>query len=341
MKRSYIVCFRVALYFSAAMLAACGGSQSQFGQLPIRGSSTDPSANVETTAVGLWVASPPKNRIFGQDKSGKKTLVSLNLGTNQCGGPGGIKVDHQERLWVSCTGQDGESELGIQVYDPGRTTPAKTFGGGTIGYEYNDVAFDGNGHVFGAIIGDCVFNCSSYGGVEWWSASSPKKGRVISSDALAVADYLDADAAGNLYVGASPKSQCCTENSVVEINDPTTSPTITTIISPGSDQLGGIYVSDSGTVLNVVDVTARTISQYQLPWVPSETPFNVLGPTVTRMGKGQPTSGGFDAGDTQLALGDADGWVDIGNVATNRWSAVSNENLKHGDGGAAYVPSDK
>ena len=59
------------------------------------------------------------------------------------------------------------------------------------------------------------------------------------------------------------------------------------------------------------------------------------------MGKGQPTSGGFDAGDTQLALGDADGWVDIGNVGTNRWSAVSNRNLKHGDGGAAYVPSDK
>ena len=100
-------------------------------------------------------------------------------------------------------------------------------------------------------------------------------------------------------------------------------------------------MSNDGSVLNVVDETARTISQYELPWIANETPFKILGPTLTRMGEGEPTSGGFDRGEKHLAIGDADGWIDIGNVASNRWSAAGNENLKHGNLGAAYVPSDK
>jgi hypothetical protein len=94
-------------------------------------------------------------------------------------------------------------------------------------------------------------------------------------------------------------------------------------------------------VLNVIDETARTISQYSLPWIASETPFNVLGPTLARTGKGEPTSGGFDRSDKHLALGDAGGWVDVGGVASNHWSTVGNKNLKNGNYGAAYVPSDK
>lgn len=116
---------------------------------------------------------------------------------------------------------------------------------------------------------------------------------------------------------------------------------LTELTPPTSDQLGSVYVSNNGSVLNVVNETARTISQYKLPWIASETPFNVLGPTLTLMGKGRPTSGGFDESDKHLALGDADGWVDVGSVAANHWLAVSKKNLKNGNHGAAYVPSDK
>ena len=156
---------------------------------------------------------------------------------------------------------------------------------------------------------------------------------------------LDIDVAGNLYAGFSDNcyrgSYNC-ENAVVEVTDPTNSPLVMEIISPVlSDLLGGIYVSNNGTVLNVVNVTARTISQYRLPWVTNEAPFNVLGPTPTQMGRGAPMFGGFDLHNTHLALGDADGWVDVGDVGTNHWSAVGNKHLKHGSSGAAYVPSDK
>jgi hypothetical protein len=51
--------------------------------------------------------------------------------------------------------------------------------------------------------------------------------------------------------------------------------------------------------------------------------------------------GGFDLHDKHLALGDAYGWVDVGDVGTNHWLAVSNKHFKHGSSGAAYVPSDK
>jgi hypothetical protein len=42
-----------------------------------------------------------------------------------------------------------------------------------------------------------------------------------------------------------------------------------------------------------------------------------------------------------MAIGDASGWLDIGNVATNRWHGVGNPNFYSGLNGAAYTPSDK
>ena len=70
--------------------------------------------------------------------------------------------------------------------------------------------------------------------------------------------------------------------------------------------MAAFYASNAAAVLavlNVVDETARTISQYTLPWVTGEAPFNVLGPTALKKNEGKPISGGFNPRDSRLALG--------------------------------------
>ncbi|MGB8909791.1 MAG: hypothetical protein WCC84_13695 [Candidatus Cybelea sp.] len=299
-------------------------------------------------------------------------MATIDAGANGCNSPTGIKVDHKQNLWVACY-ESGS----IQSYSPGSnqlsatyddyyceaychsqgaaaTQPgarsAKIKGHCEIGGAPADVAFDSQGHVFAANPSSALtcptFGMSGVAALVWWKRHSPHSNMVTIAGGAAFS--LDVDAAGNLYAGVgdncypSSSGYAC-ENAVDEVDNPTgSSPTPTEIIPPVSaDLLGGIYVSNNGTVLNVVDETARTISQYKLPWIASETPFNILGPTLARMGKGEPTSGGFDEGDKHLVLGDADGWIDLGSVATNHWSTVSKKNLKYGNYGAAYVPSDK
>jgi hypothetical protein len=153
---------------------------------------------------------------------------------------------------------------------------------------------------------------------------------------------MDVDPSGNIWFDYSVNTSSLFGDGVGEIKTPTTKPAFVSVILPGSiQQPGGVYVSNGGTVLNVTDQKLATISQYALPWVPSETPFNVLGPTPPNaFGAGEPVSGGFNKTDTLLAEGDAYGWLDIGEV-TNRWHAVANINFSPSLGGAAYTPSDK
>jgi hypothetical protein len=161
----------------------------------------------------------------------------------------------------------------------------------------------------------------------------------LSNSGSQVVYYLDADATGNIYADAYTQG---VGFQVFEIVNPaSTCYAVTTIIPATADQLGGVYVSKHGSLLNIVDSTARTVSQYALPWIKNELPFNVLGPTLRRTHKGQPVSGGFDRSDANLALGDAESWIDVGNVGTNRWSVVRSRHIETGVFGAAYVPSDK
>jgi hypothetical protein len=98
-------------------------------------------------------------------------------------------------------------------------------------------------------------------------------------------------------------------------------------------------VSNNGTVLNVIDQGTRIITRYPIPFSP--TALGTLGPTATNfLGQGDPVSGGFDLGDVHIAIGDAQDWVDIGSVATNKFKAVANIDYYFPQG-AAYVPSDK
>jgi hypothetical protein len=305
--------------------------------------------------VGLWaIVASAYTYIFGENAKGNKTVTAIDVQSNGCIGPSNLKVDHAENLWLACGTSPSDAGV-IQAYAPGSKEPAATFtdsftcgAGCYFDANANDVATDSSGHVFAAnpFSETCDPSCTDWTyPLVWWnakSASSPATG--IAEPDMTNGDYIDVDPSGNLYAEGYGciESQC---GAILdEISDPTTaSAKITHLIAPYTgSSVGAIYVSNKGQVLNLVDSGSRTMLQYALPWVPHELPFNVLGPTPTNYyGGGYPIAGGFDRADKLAVLGDAYGWLDIGKVAKNRWSAVTNVNLFPGVLGAAYVPSDK
>lgn len=154
---------------------------------------------------------------------------------------------------------------------------------------------------------------------------------------------MDVDAAGNLWFTFSGYKQSTYGFGLGEVTNPTTNPQFTIVESVGTyGFFGGVYVSNGGGALNVIDQKSRTISQYHLPLSPSGAPFKVLGPTrQNAFGIGDPVSGGFNKAESKMAIGDTGGWFDIGKVSSNAWSDVANPNFYSGIDGAAYTPSDK
>ncbi len=305
--------------------------------------------------VRLWATVPNIGYVFGQDASGKNTLSAINAQGNNCYLPLGIKVDNAENLWIACYWYDtGHGTAGaVQEYTPGSKTPAATYvelltcGSCTFEAFTWDVVADTQGHVFAINQYSTLCNpsCNPYAyPVVWWNVKSPSSPPTgIADTNLQNAYYADVDTSGNLYVSGYGCIGSTCGDLVDEIGKPTTSPTITNLIAPSaSTDFAGVAVSHGGKVLNVVDPGARTISQYALPWVTNELPFNVLGPTLLNyFGQGEPNDGSFDRSDKHLAIGDLDDWIDVGKVSKNRWSVLTNFNLNQPVYGAAYVPSDK
>ena len=105
---------------------------------------------------------------------------------------------------------------------------------------------------------------------------------------------------------------------------------------------GGVYISNRGTVANVIDQDARMVYQFKLPITPSSTPFNALGPTPIIDGYGDPDAGGMNSKDSSMIIGDGYGWDDVGEVSSNSWSVATNEELvETGVEAAGFTPSDK
>ncbi len=339
------------------VLAGCAGTSQS---LPPASSGTLPLGvlpHVEfnpKAKVAIWALSAAYGYdIFGLNSKGNKTVTAIDTMSNDCVGPNTLKVDHAENLWVSC----GASTAGpgsVQEYAPGSRKPSVTFAdtfscGSNCVFTGNpsDMAFDSNGHAFGAnVTQQCNPGCNSasYPAV-WWSIKSPSSPPTgISDPDFRNADYTDVDSFGNLYVEGYGCVGTACGALLDEIANPTAkSPAITNLIAPSSStNVGGVYVSNGGRVLNLVNSDARTMAQYALPWKSGESPFRILGPTGTNYyGGGYPISGGFNRGDKLVVLGDAYGWLDVGKVATNHWAVVANVNLYQGVLSAAYVPSDK
>ncbi|HLY02551.1 MAG TPA: hypothetical protein VKR56_08635 [Candidatus Cybelea sp.] len=310
------------------------------------------------TKIGLWVADTDYAYLLGFSANGKKTINLVDAETNNCYLPIGLKVDHNKNLWVACQYNYNTFENGIiQEYSAAGVllnTYNDTSCGTSCGSSYeagfpDDVAVDSQGNVFAANIETEVVNCNpsctyTYSPtVVWWPSSGGQPTFITDPNMAATAAmlFLDTDTAGNVYVDGETSQDYPGSPELDEISNPTTSPTISDLIPPGTITYGGgVYVSthDGAQTLNVTDQVALTTSQYPLPFGALS---RVLGPTLTNFkGNGNPISGGFNKTDTDQVIADGYGWLDVGKVNTNKYSVLTNFNILNPEG-AAYSPSDK
>lgn len=313
--------------------------------------------------VAMWATDTNFNYLLGQDSTGRKTVTAVDLSQNSCYSPIALKVDRNRGVWVGCeltslsatSGAVQEySNAGVllQRYTPACPSHAPGCASFT-GYGY-DSGIDSRGNVFASLnlydIQICNPSCndSLSAGFEWWPKGSPTSvPRLISvgtnCSPICGVGFMDVDSSGNLWFTFSGYDQSTYGFGLGEISSPTKSPKLTIVEPVGSyGFFGGVYASNSGKTLNVIDQKARTISQYHLPLAVGGAPFDVLGPTLQNaFGIGDPVSGGFNAAGTRMAIGDAGGWFDVGKVSSNGWSTVASPNFYSGIEGAAYTPSDK
>jgi hypothetical protein len=317
-----------------------------------------------TDKVTLWASDTNFDYVLGQDMKRNETVTAIDTAANACYVPIALKVDHGRNLWVGCELQSSSSTNGVvqeysnagqllEQYVPSCPAPlskCQSFSG--FGY---DSGLDSNGHVFASLnlyaIETCDSSCGTTlgAGFEWWPTGKPSATPKLIALGTSCAPvcgvgYMDVDAAGNLwftFVGYDSNNNYGA--GLGEVTSPTTNPTFTIVEPIGTyGFFGGVYASNRGKTLNVIDQDARTISQYSLPLAPGGTPFSVLGPTYANaFGIGDPVSGSFNRPETEIAIGDSGGWLDIGDVASNAWSGTANPNFYSGLGGAAYTPSDK
>jgi hypothetical protein len=312
----------------------------------------------DLTGVKIWTSMTYDNYLLGTGKSGNTVKAAIYTTPNGCEDPIGVKVDHTQNLWVGCqydpsTGLGSVQEFSSNgtseaAYNEGCPLSGSKYCSSTSAYGF-DVAANSN-NVFASLTSfsfdECTPSCAyvSGGGFEWWPAGSPSSTPTLIAlpNGGLVYDvyYMDLDSSGNIWFDYYGCSTSCGYG-LAEIQNPTSpSWSLVPIEPPGTYQFaGGVYVSNSGTVLNVIDQYARLVYQYSLPLSPSGSPFNTLGPTA--FGFGDPVSGGFNATDSKMVIGDSSDWLDIGKLATNSWSVQKAVLFVSNLQGAAYTPSDK
>lgn len=313
--------------------------------------------------VALWASNTNFSYLVGITGTGQ-TASAIDLVQNGCYYPVALKVDHLQNVWTPCEATPSFNGSGVlQEYGPSGTlknqyNPACPSNVATCasfeGYGY-DSGIDSSGNLFASMNlysietcnPDCVSNLGA--GFEWWpkgnSSATPRLISVGPSCApVCGVGYMDVDGSGNLWFDFAGYDSGGTFGfGLGEITNPTTHPVFRIVEPLGTYRFfGGVYVSNGGKTLNVVDQIALTISQYHLPVANGALPFNVLGPTpTTAFGVADPTAGNFDHADKTMALGDAGGWADIGKIGLNRWTVQTNPNFYSGITGAAFTPSDK
>jgi hypothetical protein len=305
---------------------------------------------------------PGYDYLIGFNSRLRKVLTGVDTGSNGCYEPITVKVDSSQNIWTECEYNSTFSNGLAQEYTSAGVLKASYTQGcpGSVSdctwiFSYGFDSATNSSDVFSGLASYeyevCNPSCTEQegAGFEYWPAGDPSATPSLISlgaecSPICNVYYMDIDNSSNIwfdYYGYDSRNDEYGYG-LAEVENPTTSPTLVTILPPGSLELaGGVYVSNSGSVLNVTDQDARTTKQYDLPLSPSGSPFNTLGPTPENLfGDGDPVAGGFNKGDTKLALGDAYGWLDKGTVSTNKWQTVTNDDLESPEG-AAYTPSDK
>jgi hypothetical protein len=305
----------------------------------------------DATAPAMWTSLTDYDAILGLNKKGTKVNSAINTENNGCYDPISLKVDGSQNLWAACEELEYDEDYGgLQEYSSTGSFTAQYNQGcpspvSTCEYFYG-YSFDGAvnaNNVFSA----CTFceyeteTTFTYGGAfEYWSNggySSPPTLIWASPYGEPVYDvyYMDVDSSGNIwfdYYGC--ESEC--GYGLGEVTNPTSSPSFKDIEAPPFLSYGGgVYASNGGNTINVIDQDTHMIYQFNT----SGSEIGQLGPTA--FGIGDPVSGGYNSNDSKFAIADADAWLNIGNVGSNKWKVVKASLMVSSLEGAAYSPSDK
>lgn len=314
--------------------------------------------------VAVWATNQLENYLIGLNSTTRRAVVSIDTSKNGGYSPIGVKVDHNQNVWVANEYNSSFNGGVVQEYSKDGTYKAgygytpKSCGLGSItscfdfGY---DLAEDSK-YVFA---GETEFyykdgsGSSDYGsGVFRFTNGKPagtSKYYPVSdnnsqlncnpSGGCDTVFYMDVDGSGNIWFDFQVSGQPPAGLGELAANG-----TVSIIKPVGTYGFaGGVYVSNGGKVLNVTDQNNRETYQYHLPVTTASTPFNTIGPTKPDVeGLGDPVSGGFNSTDSKVVFGDAYGWIDRCTVSTNKCKAMANINFPGtGASGAAYTPSDK
>ncbi|MFZ1016858.1 MAG: hypothetical protein WAN39_03205 [Candidatus Cybelea sp.] len=317
------------------------------------------------TTPTMWVSSSGFSYLIGLNNR-RKAVVAIDTSKNGCYTGETVKVDHQRNVWLACGLNSSFNAGAAQEYSSTGTLLSSYIAGCPSNIPVSSCALFFSGtvdqaesatHVFVGLTYyftcDAYYNCNGVngGGVEYWNAGQASAQPTInpfnlSGITLSGSGYLDADASDNVYytyVGCeNAYPYTCGYGLAEYANATSPSGTQTVLLPPGSiGTFGGVNISRHGKILNVLDQSSRTVTQYALPW--TGVPLRTLGPTRTpSFGVADPVAGGFNHDDSKMIIGDAYGWLDAITVKTNTAKIhATAECAGGGCHGAAYTPSDK
>jgi hypothetical protein len=372
-------CYHAAIasaFLSVAALAGCNGGTATPNVLS--DADTPTHARAGASAVNIWAAPQPYSSaapsiVYGLSVGGKSILTTIKTGKQSVPGyhPAALRVDHSQNLWVLNESNTKNfaypSEAVIQEYSndggftaayvsgcPSNASPSVCH---NFSSEITDIAVNSK-YLFA--IGLVIFQLSEgpvgYFGYEYWPVGNPSAEPTfiqMTADGgycqyaptpLCVPYHGDLDGSGNLWLLAGSVNGF----GLLEVTNPTSSTGHGyNVMEPAGtypSSAGFVYVN-GGTMINVgvppySSEYAGQIFQYALPLSPGGTPLNVLTPCVYRC---FPGDFGFNKTGKELAVGDgssANGWIDVGVTAKNRWKQVTNPQFVP-LGAAVYTPSDK
>jgi hypothetical protein len=299
----------------------------------------------------IWASNTDEDYLIGLNKKGKKAVATINVESNGCEDPITVKVDASQNIWTACEFND-EDAMEQQEYSSNGTLENTYSTGCPVGTNpsnctwYFSEGFDGgedaSGNVFsGMVFFEADINSVFEDGTGFEYANSPSAQPTLltppPSSGVEEIYYMDVDNSDNIWFDYYGSNGSGYGYFLGEVQNATTSPTwVTGIAALGF--AGGVYVGGAGSTLSVIDQDARTISRYSLPGFGA---LSTLGPTKANLfGNGDPVAGGYNSTGASMAIGDAYGWLDLGNVSANKWKTAQNINLGEPEG-AAYTPSDK
>lgn len=347
----YRASLAVGLVSLASLLAGCNGG---IASPAIPASSPHFTTPDTGTGIRIWAAAEQTSKLFGLSLGAQLVLkvISTKSQPVKGGNPVTLKADGKSLFVTDLTGgkagviQEYKGGRFVRAYSPGcPVTQCSNFTGSVT-----DAVVDQH-YVF-AIMKQIQYQAGSQtvggSGYEYWPKGNPSATPVavfLSSDCSEICYYDagDEDGSGNLWL----RDYGGGGYGVAEVTDPTTNPSMnqglpldTFTINDGD--IGGFSISNAGTVLNVGD-SSHKIYQYALPVKYGSSPVNTLTPCVTGC---DPHGFGFNSTDTRIVVGDgmagtmSKGWLDIGQVSTNRWRKVNNAQFTVPFSSAVYLPGD-